>query len=44
MINMFNREWEEVDHEDTLAGAITNVGSASNDAAGDPLGLGAMIE
>ncbi|KAG8892472.1 hypothetical protein FRB99_002694, partial [Tulasnella sp. 403] len=44
MVNL--REWEDVDHEaiDSVAGAITSAGTSSTDPAGDPLGLGAVID
>jgi len=42
--NVFDRKWEEVDHdlEDSVAGALTSPTGAEGE--GDPLGLGAIIE
>jgi hypothetical protein len=37
------RKWEEVDHEDSLAGQLVGP-SGSTEGEGDPLGLGAFIE
>ncbi|KAG8987405.1 hypothetical protein FRB90_003364, partial [Tulasnella sp. 427] len=40
------QEWEDVDHEtiDSVAGGMTTSGSSVNDAAADPLGLGAFVD
>ncbi|KAG9019960.1 hypothetical protein FS837_008730, partial [Tulasnella sp. UAMH 9824] len=40
------QEWQDVDHEtiDSLAGGMTSSASSSNDAASDPLGLGAIVD
>ncbi|KAG8954915.1 hypothetical protein FRC04_010399 [Tulasnella sp. 424] len=40
------QEWQDVDHEtiDSLAGGMTSSGSSTNDAASDPLGLGAVVD
>lgn len=38
-----NSKWEDVDHEDSLAGQLA--GPAGNvEGEGDPLGLGAFVE
>jgi hypothetical protein len=37
------RKWEDVDHEDSLAGQLVSP-SGSVDGEGDPLGLGAVVE
>ncbi|KAG8911204.1 hypothetical protein FRC00_006898, partial [Tulasnella sp. 408] len=40
------QEWQDVDHEtiDSLAGGMTSSASSTNDAASDPLGLGAIVD
>jgi hypothetical protein len=42
--NIFDRKWEEIDHdlEDSVAGALTSPTGVEGE--GDPLGLGAIIE
>ena len=38
-------KWEDVDHEDSLAGQLVGPsGSLSVEGEGDPLGLGAFVE
>ena len=37
------RKWEDVDHEDSLAGQLVGP-SGSGEGEGDPLGLGAFVE
>ena len=37
------RKWEDVDHEDSIAGQLAGP-AASSEGEGDPLGLGAFVE
>ena len=38
-----NSKWEDVDHEDSLAGQLAGP-AGSLEGEGDPLGLGAFVE